>query len=385
MSRNLASQMRAFASIRRQFPVALAVVFVVIACRGPASGPPRVTLNNGTVEVTNLPSSAVDALSGLSVEQWPTVFRVAVSADAPPMLGAYSLDGSVARFTPAFPLDAGRQYQVRFDASSVLRDSTNAPLVATIGRPAEHTVPTTTVARIYPTASAVPENVLRMYVEFSGPMGRKSGIEYIKLLDHEGKEIPGAVLPLDYEFWSPDHRRFTIFFDPGRVKDGILPNREMGRAFIPGKTVTLAISREWPDEHGLPLKEDHRRTFEVLPARTEPLDPTQWRIAPPPSSGRDPLVVSFPTPLDQSLLTRALGVRRDGQVIEGTTEIATGETQWRFTPTRPWTSGTYQFLALDILEDVAGNQVGRAFEVDNFETVDKDPDPKSVLVPFEIR
>ncbi len=29
--------------------------------------------------------------------------------------------------------------------------------------------------------------------------------------------IRGAVLPLDYEFWSPDHRRFTVFFDPGRV------------------------------------------------------------------------------------------------------------------------------------------------------------------------
>jgi hypothetical protein len=300
------------------------------------------------------------------------------------MLGVYSLDGSVARFTPAFPLDAGRQYQVRFDASPVLETPVEA-LVATVGRPAEHTVPTTTVTRIYPTANAVPENVLRMYVEFSAPMGRKSGIDHIRLLDHGGREIPGAVLPLDYEFWSPDHRRFTIFFDPGRVKEGILPNREMGRAFVPGKTVTLSISREWLDEHGLPLKEDHRRTFEVLPAKTAPLDPKEWRITAPPAAGREPLVVSFPTPLDQSLLMRALGVRRDGQVVEGVTEIAANETQWRFTPTRPWTAGTYQFLALDILEDVAGNQVGRAFEVDNFDTVDKDPDPKSVLLPFEIR
>ena len=42
-------------------------------------------------------------------------------------------------------------------------------------------------------------------------------------------------------------------------------------------------------------------------------------------------------------------------------------------------------LALDILEDVAGNQIGRAFEVDNFETVDKSPDPKSVSIPFTVQ
>jgi hypothetical protein len=41
-------------------------------------------------------------------------------------------------------------------------------------------------------------------------------------------------------------------------------------------------------------------------------------------------------------------------------------------------------VALDILEDVAGNQIGRAFEVDNFDTVDKSPTPKSIAIPFTI-
>ena len=45
--------------------------------------------------------------------------------------------------------------------------------------------------------------------------------------------------------------------------------------------------------------------------------------------------------------------------------------------------GTYHLLALDILEDVAGNQIGRAFEVDQFETVDRSPDPKSITIPFQ--
>ncbi len=80
-----------------------------------------------------------------------------------------------------------------------------------------------------------------------------------------------------------------------------------------------------------------------------------------------------------------MGVRRDGQVVDGEATIGEGETRWMFTPREPWRVGTYQFLALDILEDIAGNQVGRAFEVDNFDTVDKDPDPKSVTLPFQVK
>ncbi len=52
---------------------------------------------------------------------------------------------------------------------------------------------------------------------------------------------------------------------------------------------------------------------------------------------------------------------------------------------RPWRAGTYQLLALDILEDVAGNQIGRAFEVDNFDTVDKSPNPQTITIPFRVQ
>jgi hypothetical protein len=323
--------------------------------------------------------------AGYTDQQWPSVFRVAVSSDGPAMLGSYAIDGGVVRFTPAFPLDAGRQYQVSFDPSRTPGAAGGSPLVATVGRPAGNTTPTTVVTKVYPTGEVIPANILRMYIEFSGPMGRKSGIEYIKLLDQAGKEVIGAVLPLDYEFWSPDHKRFTVFFDPGRVKQGILPNREMGRAFKPGQTATLVISREWRDENGLPLKEEFRRTFQAAPADEQPLDPAQWRVTAPRAAGRDPVVLTFPEPLDHSLLMRGVGVRRGGEPIAGDAVVNAGETQWSFTPREPWRPGAYDVIALDILEDIAGNQVGRAFEVDNFDSVDKDPDPKTVTLPFVVR
>jgi hypothetical protein len=339
------------------------------------------------VEVTGLPRAALDSVAraSLTSAQWSALFRVAVDDTAPSMLGDYSVAGGALRFTPAFPLDPGRPYRVRFDPAR-LPGATGpaAPIVATIGQPARDATPSTVVTRVYPTADVVPENLLRMYIEFSEPMGRPSGIEHMKLFDESGREIPGAFLPLDYEFWSPDHTRFTAFFDPGRVKGGILPNQQMGRALRTGRSVTLVIGHEWRDQYGRPLKEDFRRVLRVGPAEDQPLDTASWRIQPPAAGGRDSLLVSFPKPLDHALLMRALGVRREDAAVEGDVIIDQAETRWAFTPKQPWRAGTYQLLALDTLEDVAGNQIGRAFEVDNFDTVDKSPNPKSILIPFRV-
>ena len=166
------------------------------------------------------------------------LFRVAVSETSPGMLGTYAIADNALRFTPQFPLDAGRLYVVRFDPGTSARSQRAAapPIVATVSVPAKHVAPSTTVARVYPSGDAVPENLLRMYIEFSGPMGRPSGIPHLKLLGSTAGEIEGAFLPLDYEFWDSDHTRFTAFLDPGRVKSGILPNKQMGRALDAGRT-----------------------------------------------------------------------------------------------------------------------------------------------------
>ena len=206
----------------------------------------------------------------------------------------------------------------------------------------------------------------------------------MKLLGSDGREIEGAFLPLDYEFWDSAHTRFTGFLDPGRVKSGLLPNKEMGRALDAGRTVTLVISREWRDQHGLPLKDEYRRVLQVGPPVAKPLDPRSWRIEPPPVGNRHALAVIFPRPLDHGLLMRALGVVRGDVAIAGDVTVEDAETRWVFTPREPWRAGQDDLLALDILEDVAGNQIGKAFEVDNFDTVDKSPHPQRITIPFTV-
>jgi hypothetical protein len=133
------------------------------------------------------------------------------------------------------------------------------------------------------------------------------------------------------------------------------------------------------DEFVMSDRADMPNTFDYVamacymrPTDLEPLDTAHWRVQPPPAGGRNGLVVTFPEPLDHGLLMRALGVTRDGKEVEG--EVAVDQLETR-----------YQLLALDILEDVAGNQIGRAFEVDNFESVDKGPNPQTITIPFLVK
>ena len=194
--------------------------------------------------------------------------------------------------------------------------------------------------------------------------------------------MTGPFLPLDYEFWNADRTRFTVFFDPGRVKHGILPNKQMGRALKVGTAYTLLVRSEWQDANGLPLKESFRRTFRVGPADTRPLDTAQWRIEPPRPAARRRSSSHFPSRSITACCFARSASDAAATVVDGDVTVDANETRWSFTPHEPWRAGDYDLLALSILEDRAGNQIGRAFEVDNFETVDKGPDPRTVTLPF---
>ncbi len=176
-----------------------------------------------------------------------------------------------------------------------------------------------------------------------------------------------------------------MFFDPGRQKRGILPNEEMGRSLVAGRAYTLIVSREWLDADGMPLKEEFRRRFTVGPPDERPLDQHTWRVDRPRAGTRDPLSVTFPEPLDHGLLQRALGVAdTNGRILQGEQRVSAQETRWEFVPAAAWRSGDYFLQALTILEDMAGNRIGRAFEVDEFSRVDDSAEQESVTRPFRI-
>lgn len=296
--------------------------------------------------------------------------------DSIAVVGRYHRSADRIEFQPMFPLDAGRTYFARL----VLRDTViRAQLVV----PGANGAAATTVVRSTPTTDTVPENLLRMYLEFSDAMSRESGVEHIHLVDDTGREVQHAFLPLDGDFWNPAHTRYTVFFDPGRVKRGILPNEEMGRPLRAGRAYTLVIDSTWRDAHGQPLARSFRQRLVATPAVVAPITLAEWTVTAPKVGTRDSLIVTFPRSLDRGLIDRAIGVETsNGKSVTGVTAIGTGERRWAFAPKEAWSAAGYRIVVLSILEDVAGNQVNHPFEVDLFEKVDSTAQPTRYTIPF---
>jgi hypothetical protein len=305
------------------------------------------------------------------------------AASATPIAGQYVVDGDALHFTPVFPFDPGRKYQARYVGAEFFSGESSQPADAIVALPAAAAAEPVRVTGIFPSSDQVPENQLRLYIHFSGPMGRRGALEHVSLLDERGKRVVDPFLPVDGELWNADRTRYTVFFDPGRQKRGILPNREMGPSLEAGRKYTLVIDRAWVDGNGNPLRESYTKSFHVTPPALAPLDPKTWKIIPPRHGTRDAVSVTFPGPLDHGLLTRAVGVRRNGAPVVGDVRVDANETRWTMTPSEPWSPGDYTLIALGILEDLAGNRIGRAFEVIGKDDTGED-DAAITAVPFSL-
>jgi hypothetical protein len=281
-----------------------------------------------------------------------------------PMLGTYSVGRGVLLFHPRFPVAPGTRYQGTFRGA---RFAIEVPRAKSALTHVEH---------VYPSADVLPANTLRLYICFSEPMSIGDAAKHFRLFDDHGQGLPDTFL--DQELWDPQHTRLTVVLDPGRIKRGLAPNREAGSPIVAGRRYMLAIDREWQDAHGVQMAAGFERHFTGGPAsRALPASDT-WRLEIPKSGTRDALIVRFPVPMDYALLQEMLTVAG----VAGEVGIGSDETEWRFTPAAAWHAGPYSLAADSNLEDIAGNHLNRAFDVDL-----RLPQPaasKTVTLPFTI-
>lgn len=295
------------------------------------------------------------------------LFIVSVDTpDVPPLLGRYSVANGVVKFAPQYPVQPG----VRYRAVAPIPGA--APITAIVEIPKANVAATTVVSQIYPSPEVVPENLLKFYIHFSASMSQGDAFDHVSLLDEKGAVVEDAFLGRGGELWDRPQQRFTLFFDPGRVKRDLEPNLLLGTALTAGRRYTLVIARTWLDANGNPLKEAFRKSFRAGPPDRQQVDLEAWKVVPPAAGSIEPITVEFPEPMDHALAERELDVFDSaGRVVSGRVVVERGETRWQLYPESPWRAGAYVLRTGADITDLAGNKVGRAFEIDRFEQVDE--------------
>ncbi|WP_439626686.1 Ig-like domain-containing protein [Gemmata sp.] len=340
------------------------------------------------IEVRGLPKELVSRLKDADAKGRAAVLRVVVGGGTieeqlarTPLAGSYSFTDTGVRFEPQFPLVPGREYV------AILRDDPKAaPALTTLSLPKPPPGPRVSVAAVYPSANRLPENTLRFYVQFSGPVARGDVYRHVTLVRDDGVEVKEPFLELPEELWSADGDRLTLLFHPGRVKQGLVPREDDGPVLGAGRTYSLMVSGKWEDTEGRPLLGGAKKTFAVGPPDDQPLDAAAWALMAPRAGGDSPLIVKFPKPLDRAMLDRvvwvvdAAGTRVDGEVTVGG-----GERVLTFAPKKPWGKGEYRLVADARLEDPCGNRVGEAFELTDGTPLAERPRRKPTERAFTVR
>ena len=311
----------------------------------------------------------------------PVYVGEATERQRQPMLGEYSLTENTLRFEPRFPLRRGLTYSM-----TLRMPEQKAPLVTRQFRiPAGEPMPPAEVAQVYPSRSALPENLLKFYLHFSAPMARGDAYQHLRLLDLNGKPIDLPFLELGEELWNDTGMRLTVFFDPGRIKRGLKPREEEGPVLEEGKSYTLVVLQNWRDASGRPLKTEFRKRFRVMAPDERQPDIKRWRITAPKPGTTERLSVEFDEPLDHAMLHRVLQVRDSaGEQIPGEVFVDREETRWQFRPKQPWRKGAYRLVADATLEDLAGNSLGRPFEIDVFHPIERSVAQETMEAAFEV-
>jgi hypothetical protein len=353
--------------------VAAVVLLITMATRT-ASAQPSLQLQNGVFKVEGWTPPTAEPAQG-----WVSIFAIYTgTGDAPALLGSYRVEGGTLVFRPQFPFAPGVSYRAVFRPGGGAK-----PMEQTFAGPPRATVPVARVESVYPSGDTLPSNQLRLYFYFSAPMSREEAAKRIHLLDESRKPLNDVFLPGE-ELWDPGFRRLTLTFDPGRIKRGLTSNQKMGPPIVEGRQYTLVVDREWPDARGVPMVEGFRKTFRGGPAQRTPPRPSDWHVNSPKAGSSEPLTVDFPGPMNYPLLLRMLHVAGAHGMVAGTVSVAQHEAKWRFTPAEPWKAGKYQLIVDTALEDLAGNHIGQAFDVDVFDHVTEHIDAKTVSLDFEV-
>jgi len=272
-----------------------------------------------------------------------------------PILGEYDLTADEIIFTPLIPFTRGKTYRVKIKGKQVRAIEIDTDIVVAVPG----------VMEVYPTRDTVPENLLKIYIEFSQPMKEGEALQHIVLIKNDRDTLHDEFLDLQPELWNDDRTVLTLWFDPGRIKRDLQPNLKMGPPLIKGNKYTLIVKNDWENEDGKTLGQIFVKNF--IAGDYDNLSPNtrQWKIVTPKAGTNNPLEVDFNESLDYMLVKNAISIMQEGgKYIAGDFNVHKGEMGFSFVPESPWQKGEYVLSVEARMEDLAGNNLDRLFERD---------------------
>lgn len=326
---------------------ALAVAVSATATQAAAS--PSVIVGSGGRQIIIEGLSAKER-SGLLAENNAVRLSLADTPVAMPITLRSLTDGL--SVVPRFPLLSGERYDLtlRLDEVVVFEDLKRS----------DHATAPPEVVDIFPAATVVPANILRMRVRFSRPMARGQIRRLIRLEDIDGRIVDSPFMNLDVELWNADQTVATLYLDPGRTKRGVGPNVSQGSPLSEGERYRLVVSADIESADGRALGIAYRRDFMMGPAVRRPVHIDRWQVNPVTSGTFETLTVDFPRLMDRAGVERIRVVGPGGLPHAGTARMT--ERRWTFTPDAPWPANDLAIAVDPAIEDVAANTVVRAFD-----------------------
>jgi hypothetical protein len=349
--------------------------FATISCRNESANEIELGWEDNKVATIFIPDHWVDYETAESMK---TNLLITLSEPgSPPIIGDYFLHNESIGFTPAIPFTKGMKYTVLYKGR-ILKE---------IQMPESRGIPSVTA--IYPNADSLPENLLKIYIHFSEKMEEGVSAQHVFLIKNGVDTLRNVFLDLQPELWNQDRTMLTLWLNPGRIKRDLIPNREEGPPLEPGAHYQLRINSRWRNAFGDSLIATFQKNFITVARDTIAPDINHWTISTPGAETTDVLVVNFKEPLDYLVAINAVYVTDNvGHELPGTIELARNERLLWFTPANQWKKGRYKLRIEPRVEDLAGNNLERLFDVDlaNPKSLPQAPKVSKVYYKeFEIR
>ena len=264
-------------------------------------------------------------------------------------------------FKPTIPFTKGLKYNVYIRGDLVKsiiikKDEVNLEKVS---------------VNIYPSKDTLPENLLKMYFEFSKPMKEvNNSLDYITVRNLTKDSVVDVFLKLSPELWNKNHSRLTLWLDPGRVKTDLIPNKILGLPLQAGNKYRIEINNEWEGVNGGVI-DSYIKEFYVFNRDDKSPNIKEWSHIEPKQNTRDTLKIDFNESLDAVLSKENIFIiDEDENRVEGQVSLTSNESLFNFVPKTSWKKGVYRIDVDPKLEDLAGNNLTRLFDVDNTTKVD---------------